>query len=55
MNKGALMIGILCLGLALVILLFADGARRWYSGFFFALLGAVVLVNAAVRSKGSDK
>jgi hypothetical protein len=50
MKRMALVVGILCIGLAIVILVFADGLRRWYSGLFFALIGTVMLVNAARRS-----
>jgi hypothetical protein len=58
MSKTAIVLGILCLVLAAVILVFADGLRRWYSGGFFALMGVVMLVNArrwqgiAARQKG---
>ena len=50
MNKGtlrkvALTIGPISLVLAVVILIFADGLRRWYSGLFFVLIGAVLLLN----------
>ena len=44
-----LVLGIACLVLAVVILVFADGARRWYSGAFFAVLGVVLLLNARWR------
>jgi hypothetical protein len=46
MSKFALTTGILFIVLAVVVFAFADGLRRWYSGMFFALIGAVVLVNA---------
>jgi hypothetical protein len=49
MSKVALVFGILFIVLAVVIFVFADGLRRWYSGIFFALIGTVALVTALVR------
>ena len=43
MNKMSLVAGILFIVLALVVFVFADGPRRWYSGLFFAVLGVVML------------
>ena len=31
---------------AVIVFLFADGLRRWYSGIFFAIIGTVTLLNA---------
>jgi len=45
MRRVALFFGSFFLVLALVILIFADGLRRWYSGIFFALIGTVTLLN----------
>jgi len=45
MRKVALGFGFFFIVLALVILIFADGLRRWYSGIFFALIGTVTLLN----------
>jgi len=45
MRRVALYFGSFFLVLALVILIFADGLRRWYSGIFFALIGTVTLLN----------
>jgi len=47
MNKLALVAGILCVAAAVVVFVFADGMRRWYSGIFFAAMGAVMLAQAA--------
>ncbi len=55
MNKTQLYIGVICLALAAVIFVFADGARRIYAGVFFALLGVVTLVNAKRTGSGEDK
>jgi hypothetical protein len=46
MSKLSLVTGLLCVVLAIVILVFAEGLRRWYSGLFFALIGVLSLVNA---------
>ena len=46
MSKMALVTGVLCVVLAVIILVFADGLRRWYSGIFFAIIGTVMLINA---------
>ena len=46
MSKVALVSGILCIVLAAIVFVFADGLRRWYSGGFFAITGTVMLVNA---------
>ena len=55
MSKMALVAGIICLFATIVILIFADGARRWYSGLFFAVIGAVMFVNAARWRRLADK
>lgn len=44
--------GIVCLALAVVIFIFAEGNRRFYSGIFFALLGVILAMNA--RRGGAD-
>ena len=46
MSKMVLILGILCTVLAVIVFVFADGLRRWYSGLFFVLIGAVTLLNA---------
>jgi hypothetical protein len=46
MAKMALVTSVLCLVLAIVVFVFADGLRRWYSGIFFAVMGAVLLLSA---------
>jgi hypothetical protein len=46
MNKIALIIGILFILISLVVFIFADGMRRYYSGIFFAFLGIVALMQA---------
>ena len=52
MNRIALAAGILCIGMAVVVFVFAEGLRRWYSGLFFAVLGVVMLLNAARWRRG---
>ncbi len=54
MNRVGLVCGILCVVLAVIVFVFADGLRRWYSGMFFAIMGAVLLVNARRWRHGSD-
>jgi hypothetical protein len=46
MSKTQLVIGVICLALAAVIFVFAEGARRIYSGAFFTVLGIVMVLNA---------
>lgn len=46
MKRTSLVIGVLCLAVAAVVFVFTDGARRWYSGLFFAILGVAMLVTA---------
>ena len=55
MHKVTLGIGILCIVLALIIFVFADGYRRWYSGLFFATIGTVLLVNAFRRRHNKEE
>ena len=53
MNRFQLVMGLICLVLAVVILIFADGLRRWYSGGFFLLLGVVMLLGARAHATGA--
>ena len=46
MNRSNLILALLSFALAVVIFLFTDGARRWYSSALFVVLGAVMLVSA---------
>ena len=55
MSKFALVLGILCIVLALAMPVLAEGLRRWYVGFFFAVIGVVMLVNAARWGRMADK
>ena len=55
MSKVALVFGILCVVLAVIVFVFADGLRRYYSGIFFAIMGTVMLVNALRWRHGDDK
>jgi peptidoglycan/LPS O-acetylase OafA/YrhL len=52
MSKMYLVLGILFIVLAVIIFVFADGLRRWYSGIFFAIIGTVILVNALRKRRG---
>ena len=55
MEKKALIIGILCLAVAIVILVFADPPRQWYAGGFFAVLGTVIIGNADRRRQAAKE
>jgi hypothetical protein len=55
MSKMALMLGILCVVVAVVVLIFADGLRRWYSGLFFVFLAVVMFANAARWRRATGK
>jgi hypothetical protein len=52
MSKMAAVIGILSLAVAVVVFVFAEGPRRWYSGSFFVIIGAVMLANAIRWRRG---
>jgi hypothetical protein len=54
MKKLALSLGVVFVGLGVVILVLAEGLRRWYSGIFFVLIGIVALSNALVRREVPD-
>lgn len=55
MDKVTLVVGILCIALAVLIFVLADGLRRYYSGIFFAVIGTVMLVNTFYRRRRPDK
>jgi hypothetical protein len=55
MSRLAFVTGIIFLAVMIVILLFADGPRRWYSSAFFAFIGTQMLVNVARRRRVADK
>ena len=55
MNRRQTVIGAICLVLAAVIFVFAEGARRIYAGSFFALLGVVTLASAMRSGSGGTK
>ena len=55
MNRLNLILVLLSFALAVIIFLFADGARRWYSSAFFVVLGAVMLFNVKrSRTRAGD-
>jgi hypothetical protein len=49
MKKLSVVLGVIFLLLAVIVLVFASGLRRWYSGIFFAILGTVALINGLHR------
>ena len=54
-KRVALAIGILFIVLAVIVLVFAHGLRRWYSGIFFAIMGTVMLANALRWRRVADE
>ena len=55
MNRLNLILALLSFAVAVIIFLFADGARRWYSGAFFVVLGVVMLVSVKQgRARAGD-
>jgi len=54
MSTVVLCIAILCGVLALIVFVFADGLRRYYSGIFFAVIGTIMLVHALRWRRGTD-
>jgi len=51
MRNAAVALGALSLVLSLIVFLFSDGLRRWYSGIFFAVIGTVTLLDAFCRGR----
>jgi len=45
MKRLNLILALVSFALAVIIFLFTDGARRWYSSAFFVVLGVVMLVS----------
>jgi hypothetical protein len=54
-SKVALISGILCVVLAVVVFAYAHGLRRWYSGLFFTIPGTVMFVNALRWRRTADE
>ena len=44
MKKSSLVFGLVCLALAIVIFVFADGLKRFYSGGFFLMIAVVIFL-----------
>ena len=55
MSKVGLVVGSLCVVLAAIIFVVADGLRRWYSGIFFAIGGAATLVSTLRWRRVADE
>ena len=49
-HKLYLTIAIIFFILSVIIFVFADGLRRWYSGGFFLIIGGVVISKALVKT-----
>ena len=54
MKRMALATGILCIALAVIIFIFAEGLRRWYSGLFFIFIGITMLINFIRWQRNTD-
>ena len=50
-SKISLATAILFIALAVIVFIFAEGLRRWYSGIFFLLIGIAVFVTDFVRQR----
>ena len=53
-SKVALVTTILCLLMAVLVFVFAEGLRRWYSGVFLAVMGLLMLVNTLRWGRVAD-
>lgn len=51
----SIIIACLFITLAIVILIFAEGLRRWYSGLFFFIMGSVTMLRALYLHRYSNK
>ncbi len=55
MRKLPLVLGLICLAIAAVIFVFAEGARRIYSGVFFLMLAVAILADYWRGKRDSSK
>lgn len=55
MKKASAVLGVIFLLLAVIVLVFASGLRRWYSGLFFAFIGVASLLNAFYRGGAAEE
>jgi uncharacterized membrane protein len=55
MNRFALIGGILSLIIAVIVFIFADGLRRYYSGIFFLFIGVYLLLQSRRWKHPTDK
>lgn len=55
MRKLPLALGLICVAIAAVVFVFADGARRIYSGVFFLVLGGAMLAESWRAKRDSSK
>jgi hypothetical protein len=54
MRMSSLVLGLVFLILAVVIFIFADGPRRFYSGGFFLILAVFLLVSSRKRAADAE-
>lgn len=50
-----MIIGILCFVVAALVFVYIEGARRYYSGILFMVLGVVTVVGARRRSRNTKR
>ena len=55
MKSRAVALGVIFLLLAVIMLVFASGLRRWYSGLFFSVIGTATLLNAFYRGGAAEE
>jgi hypothetical protein len=54
-KKSSLTFGIIFLLLAVVVFIFADGLRRFYSGGFFLILALILFASSRILSALADR
>ena len=55
MSKMTLVVGILSVVMAVIVFVLVDDLRRYYSGLFFTIIGAVMLLNVRCWKCNADK
>jgi len=55
MKKALAVLGVIFLLLAVIVMVFARGLRRWYSGLFFAIIGTSTLLTAFNRGGAAEE
>jgi hypothetical protein len=55
LKRLGVVLGVVFLVLAVIVFVFADGLRRWYSGIFFAVIGTATILNALFRGHAAEE